>query len=107
MLIRVLSSTFALLSFAIVCFSGLMQGHSFGSVLRCALVALAAGGVAGVIVALVVRAVVADHFDRRHRGEETAGASATGVRQSSSGRETGKMAGATRGAGSGGNGQTS
>lgn len=75
-LIRVLGSTLALLSFAMVCAAGLAQGHSFGSVVKSALVALAAGGAVGVLLAYVVRVVTAEGFKRQFRQDESAAAAA-------------------------------
>ena len=72
MLTRVMGSSLALLSFAIVCFSGLFQGHSFASVIKGSLVALVIGAVAGVLAAVAVRIVVAESFDNRVRREPDA-----------------------------------
>jgi hypothetical protein len=70
-LTRVMAATMALLGFAVVCLSGLVQGNSFVSVIKCSLVGLAAGAAGGAVAALVVRAVVTENFNRR-RAEEDA-----------------------------------
>ena len=70
-LTRVMAATMALLGFAVVCLSGLMQGNSFVSVIKCSLMGLAVGGVGGLVAALVVRAVVSENFNRRRRQEES------------------------------------
>lgn len=70
MMVRILGTTIALLSFAVVCLSGLVQGRPFVSVMQHSLVAMAIGGVAGVLLSLVVRAVVREGFDAKVRGAE-------------------------------------
>ena len=54
MLTRIMGSSLALLSFAVVCFSGLIQGHSFASVITGSLVALVVGAGVGVLAAVAV-----------------------------------------------------
>jgi hypothetical protein len=70
MLMRVLASTMAILGFAVVCLSGLLRGHSFASVVKGSLVALAVCGAVGFLAAWVIRVVVTEDFNRRHRGAE-------------------------------------
>lgn len=72
MLTRVMGSTLALMSFAVVCASGLVQGNAFSSVIQWSLVALAVGGVAGILLAVVVRVVVTEQFHRQRAQEEQA-----------------------------------
>jgi hypothetical protein len=77
MLWRVFGSTLALLAFAVVCLSGLVQGQDFAAVIRQSLLALAVGGGAGILLAVLVRYVVQEDFDRRFR-QGTGQAAATG-----------------------------
>jgi len=77
-LTRVMAATMALLGFAVVCLSGLMQGNSFVSVIKCSLVGLAVGGAAGLVAALVIRTVVTENFNRRRRLDEAQQAAAAG-----------------------------
>lgn len=82
MLTRVMASLTALLSFAVVCFAGLMRGNSFASVLKGSLIAMAVGGLVGLVVSLVVRTVVTESFQKEQaRGQEASGASPTAVAQ--------------------------
>jgi len=66
-LTRVLGSTLALMSFAAVCLTGLLRGNSFASVIQSALLALLAGGIVGVLLAVVVRVVATEGFNRQFR----------------------------------------
>ena len=84
-LIRVLGSTLALLSFAVVCVAGLVQGHSFGSVVKSALVALAIGGAVGVLLAYVVRVVATEGFNRQFRQTPSPPSPAAAPAQSAAG----------------------
>ena len=70
MLVRVMSCTMALLCFGVVCFTGLLQGNSFASVIKGSLLALGVGAIVGVFVATIVRVVVEEHFRRQHPREE-------------------------------------
>lgn len=72
MLTRVMCSSLALLSFAVVCLSGLLRGHSFASVITGSLVALVVGAVAGALASVAVRIVVAENFDNRVRRQPDA-----------------------------------
>ena len=64
---RRLTLRWALLGFAVVCITGLVQGNSFPSVIKSALLALAAGGAAGMLLAYVIRVVAAEGFNRQFR----------------------------------------
>lgn len=76
MLTRVMAALTALLSFAVVCFAGLMRGNSFGSVMKGSLIAMAVGGLAGLAVSVVVRIVVTESFRKEQaREQEASGAS--------------------------------
>jgi hypothetical protein len=74
MLWKVFGSTLALGAFAVACLAGLIQGHSFASCIRQALLALAAGGVAGLGLAFVVRSVVTEDFRRKNPAPAAASA---------------------------------
>ena len=89
MLWKVFGSTLALSAFAVACLAGLIQGHSFASCIKHSLVALAAGGVAGIALAYVVRAVVTEDFRRKNPAPAKAGehATAAGVAEKRSGTE--------------------
>lgn len=69
MLTRAISATMALLAFAVVCFTGLLRGNSFASVMQGSLVALAVGAGVGLGLSLVVRIVVTENFRREHPEE--------------------------------------
>ena len=69
---RICGSALALLSFAVVCLNGLLQGHSFASVIRHSLLAMAIGGATGIAAAVVIRYVVREDFDRKHRSNSEA-----------------------------------
>ena len=64
MLWRVFGSSMALLGFAVVCLRGLLQGEPVGPVLVQSLLAMAVGGVVGLLAAVVVRYVVREQFDK-------------------------------------------
>jgi hypothetical protein len=66
MLVRVMGASLALLSFAVVCLTGVLRGNGFASVIRASLVAMAVGGACGVCVAFIVRAVVTEQFRRQY-----------------------------------------
>ena len=85
MLTRAISATMALLAFAVVCFTGLLRGNSFASVMQGSLVALAVGAAVGLGLSLVVRIVVTENFRREcpekdeHEDGEASGASDAGA----------------------------
>lgn len=72
MLTRVIAALTALLSFAVVCFAGLLRGSSFRAVLTASLIAMAAGGVLGFVVTLVVRSIVTESFEQELARERQA-----------------------------------
>ncbi|MBN2581672.1 MAG: hypothetical protein JXL80_01290 [Planctomycetes bacterium] len=74
---RICGVTLALLSFSAVCLNGLRQGNSFGSVTVRSLIALAVGGVTGLVAATIIRRIVKDEFNRVHRREEVSGGATT------------------------------
>ena len=93
MLWKVFGSTLALCAFAVVCLAGLVQGHSFVSVVKQSLVALAAGGLAGMALAFVVRVVVTEDFRRKNPSPEAVKAAeqtATGSGRPAAGQAAGK-----------------
>ncbi|NIA20851.1 MAG: hypothetical protein GWP05_02530 [Anaerolineaceae bacterium] len=65
---RIYGSALALLSFAVVCFSGLLQGHSFASAIKQSLLAMVIGGLTGVLAAVAVRYVVRE--EANHKDQE-------------------------------------
>ena len=69
---RICGSALALLSFAVVCLNGLLRGHSFTSVIRHSLLAMAIGGATGIVVAVVIRCVVREEFERKERSNAEA-----------------------------------
>jgi len=89
MITRVMSSAMALVSFAAVCFSGLLQGHSFASVIKGSLVALVVGAAVGTLAATVVRVVAAENFNKRVRGQETAESPPAGADKATGAADTG------------------
>ena len=88
-LTQIMSSALALVSFAVVCFSGLLQGHSFASVIKGSLVALVVGAAIGVLAATVVRVVATENFNKRIRGQETAESPPNGADNATGAAETG------------------
>lgn len=64
---RICAATLALISFAAVCLNGLREGNSFGSVIGRSLVALVVGGITGLVAAAVIRRIIQDEFNRKHR----------------------------------------
>lgn len=66
MLTRAISATMALLGFAVVCFTGLLRGNSFASVMQGSLVALAVGAAVGFGLSLVVRIIATESFQREY-----------------------------------------
>ena len=97
MLTRIMGSSLALLSFAVVCFSGLLQGHSFASVIKGSLVALIVGAGVGVLASVAVRIVVTESFDKRVRGKPAAAPTPDGpakdIRTAAAGSEQAEVAG--------------
>ena len=79
MLVRVSVALMALLAFAVVCFSGLWRGHSFDSVIRSSLTAMAVGAAAGLAISVVVRIVVTENFRREHPREEDSSRTSPGA----------------------------
>lgn len=102
MLWKVFSSTLALCAFSVSCLSGLIQGHSFVSCVKQSLLALVAGGVAGLALAYVVRAVVTEDFRRKNPLPAKAGENkpaAVGVTEKRSGTEVAANRSAAKGPG--------
>jgi uncharacterized membrane protein len=94
MLTRVMAALTALLSFAVVCFAGLLRGSSFGSVLTASLIAMAVGGVVGFVVTLVVRSVVAESFKQElAREREVSDAASPTPATASQGQTSSRTAG--------------
>ena len=67
---RIYGSALALLSFAVVCFSGLLQGHSFASAIKHSLLAMVIGGVTGALAAVAVSYVVREEAGRKDQDVE-------------------------------------
>ena len=67
---RICGATLALLSFAAVCLNGFMQGHSFTSVTKQSLLAMAIGGATGILAAVAIRYVIREEFARKHPRSE-------------------------------------
>ena len=67
---RICGATLALLSFAAVCLNGFLQGHSFTSVTKHSLLAMAVGGITGILAAVAIRYVVREEFVRKHLGSD-------------------------------------
>jgi hypothetical protein len=93
MLWKVFGSTLALCAFAVACLSGLIQGHSSASVLKQSLLALGAGGAAGIALAYVVRTVVTEDFRRKNPAPAKAGENKPGAGQPATAGATEKRGG--------------
>jgi hypothetical protein len=93
MLWKVFGSTLALCAFSVACLSGLIQGHSIVSVLKQSLLALVAGGAAGIALAYVVRAVVTEDFRRKNPAPAKAGENKPAAGQPAAGGAAEKRSG--------------
>lgn len=67
---KLFAATLALLSFAVVCFTGLLRGADVPDVLKQSLIGMAAGGAVGLMAATAIRYVVREEFDRKYRRKD-------------------------------------
>ena len=93
MLTRVIAALTALLSFAVVCFAGLLRGSSFRAVLTASLIAMAAGGVLGFVVTLVVRSIVTESFEQELARERQASGASSPTATTSQGQAPSRTTG--------------